>query len=53
MLRIIEKTCGLDDFVDSAIGSDGRGSFMGSYDGHETEILDDISGEYYYIYRTN
>ena len=47
VLRLIEKTCGLSDFVDAAVSADGRGHFLSSYDGNENE-----SGEYF-IYRTN
>jgi hypothetical protein len=36
-----------DDLVSEATSSDGRGHFMSSYDGKETEV-----GEYF-IYRTN
>lgn len=37
----------IDDFVNDAIGCDGRGHFMSSYDGNEEELND------LYIYRTN
>ena len=47
ILSLIEKTCGLDEFVDSAVCADGRGHFLSSYDGEENE-----QGEYF-IYRTN
>lgn len=47
LLSLIEKTCGLDDFIDSAIDADGRGHFLSSYDREENE-----EGEYF-IYRTN
>lgn len=46
-LKIIEQTCGLDDFVEEAIRYDGRGHFLNSYDGHEYEV-----GQYF-IYRHN
>jgi len=36
-----------DSFVDDAIGADGRGHFISSYDGNEIEHGD------YFIYRTN
>jgi hypothetical protein len=39
----------MDDFVDDAIGADGRGHFLSHYDGNEVE--DRESG--LYIYRTN
>jgi len=45
--RLVEKTCGLDSFVQSAISADGRGHFLNSYDGSENEQDD------YFIYRTN
>lgn len=44
---LIEKTCGLDSFIESAISADGRGHFIAQYDGEEGE-----QGEYY-IYRMN
>jgi hypothetical protein len=37
----------IDEFIQDAIDSDGRGHFINSYDGEENE-----HGEYY-IYRTN
>ena len=37
----------LDEFVQDAISSDGRGHFLSSYDGEEVET------ENYYIYRIN
>ncbi|MEE8382197.1 MAG: hypothetical protein V3R78_10045 [Thermodesulfobacteriota bacterium] len=37
----------MDEFIDDAIGADGRGHFMSSYDGEENE-----QGEYF-IYRLN
>lgn len=47
------KSCidDLDSFVESAIGADGRGHFLSSYDGEENEI--EIDNETYYVYRTN
>lgn len=47
VLRLIEKTCGLEAFVDAAVSADGRGHFLSSYDGEENEQ----SG--FYIYRVN
>ena len=44
---IIDGTCGMDSFVESAIESDGRGHFISYYDGEENE-----KGEYF-IYRVN
>jgi hypothetical protein len=43
-------------FVESAISADGRGHFLNTYDGDESEInVKDYSGEnqYYYVYRIN
>lgn len=47
ILKLVEKTCGLDEFVESAVQSDGRGHFLSTYDGEENEE------EKYFIYRTN
>lgn len=44
---IIEGTCGMECFVESAIESGGRGNFISYYDGEENE-----QGEYF-IYRVN
>jgi len=44
---LIEKTCGMDSFVESAISADGRGHFLSSYDGEENEEGD------FFIYRVN
>ncbi len=45
----------LDHFVSDAILSDGRGPFIGLYDGEENEIQvkDALGYKTYYIYRTN
>jgi len=54
---LIEKTCGIDSFVDSAVSADGRGHFLSSYDGEENEVtVNEKRGEEkmtFYIYRTN
>ena len=47
LLSLVEKLCGLEQFIEDAIGADGRGHFLAGYDGGEIE-----EGEYY-IYRTN
>jgi hypothetical protein len=47
VLRMVEKTCGLNSFVQSAISADGRGHFLSGYDGEETEQ------DGFYIYRIN
>ena len=44
---IIDGTCGMNSFVESAIESGGRGTFISYYDGEENE-----QGEYF-IYRVN
>ena len=44
ILKLVEKTCGLDSFVESAIAADGRGHFMSSYDSQE-KCLTDMSQE--------
>jgi hypothetical protein len=44
---LIKGTCGIEEFVQSAISADGRGHFMSSYDGEENE-----QGEFF-IYRIN
>lgn len=41
----------MDSFVKAAISADGRGHFMSSYDGNETEV--NIDGQTFYIYRIN
>jgi hypothetical protein len=45
ILKIVEKTCGLDSFVSAAISADGRGHFMSSYDSSEN-CLTDMSQEF-------
>lgn len=47
IFELVDKFGGLDKLADEAIGYDGRGHFMSSYDGQEHEL-----GEYF-IYRTN
>ena len=39
----------IQDFVDSAIGIDGRGHFLAQYDGHEHEVK--VGNKTFYIYR--
>lgn len=51
ILTLIEKTCGLDAFVDSAVKADGYGHFLSPYDGEEGEVS--VKGENYFIYRIN
>jgi hypothetical protein len=47
LVSLIEKTCGMDSFLESAISADGRGHFLSSYDGEENEEGD------FFIYRVN
>lgn len=46
MLTLVSKTCGLDSFVQRAIGADGRGHFLASYDGDEIDL-----GNGFFAYR--
>lgn len=46
----INATCGMDEFVDSAVSADGRGRFLNCYDGEEHELS--VNGESWYAYRT-
>jgi hypothetical protein len=48
LLKLIKDT---DDFIQDAISSDGRGHFIGFYDGEEDE--QEVNGTTYFIYRTN
>ena len=38
ILKLIEGSCGLSDFIENAVSTDGRGSFLSSYDGEEIEF---------------
>jgi hypothetical protein len=51
ILALVEKTCGLDAFVKTAIEADGYGHFLAFYDGEEGEVT--VEGEDYFIYRIN
>jgi len=42
VVKIIESTCGLDDFAEECIDVDGAGHFLAHYDGEEIEL----DGEY-------
>ena len=56
ILKLIKD---FDKFVEDAVGTDGRGHFLSSYDGEENEIglfkffCPEYNNETYYIYRTN
>ena len=41
----------IDNFIEDAVSSDGRGMFLSPYDSNEQEIV--IDGVYYYAYRLN
>lgn len=49
ILACIEQTCGIDEFVESAIAEDGRGHFLNYYDGKEIELTNSNA----YAYRIN
>lgn len=46
---LIKSSCGLQEFVDSAVGHDGRGHYINSYDGTEHEIK--VGRKTFYIYK--
>ena len=48
---MIKTTCGIDEFVQSAIGADGRGHFIAHYDHNENEVT--VGDTTFYIYRVN
>ena len=48
---IINANGGMDSFVEAAIGADGRGHFLASYDHNENEAT--YNGTTYYIYRVD
>jgi len=48
---LIEATCGLDKFVESAIGTDGRGHYIAHYDHNENEVS--VGDTTFYIYKVN
>ena len=52
ILSLVENTCGITEFAESAISADGRGHFLSQYDGEETEQETENDGTFY-IYRTN
>lgn len=51
LYNLISKMGDIESFISDAISADGRGHFMSSYDGEETE--ETINGETFYIYRMN
>ena len=48
---IIVGSCGLDDFIESAASTCGRGRFLSGYDDEEYEVS--VDGATYYVYRMN
>jgi len=50
LLRLIEDQ---ERFVDDAIGCDGLGHFLNTYDGEYLELGNDKNGIYWVAYRTN
>lgn len=46
LLKLVEKTCGIDRFYQCAVGLDGRGHFLASYDGDEIDL-----GNGFFAYR--
>ena len=54
LLRLVKTTCGLEALVRKAIGADGRGHFLASYDGEEIYLHpyeEGIEGEGFFAYR--
>lgn len=51
LLSLVEETCGLDEFVEEAIKSDGRGHFLNTYDSEEYE--ETVNEVTYFIYQVN
>lgn len=48
---LIKSSCGLQEFVDSAVSADGRGHFINRYDGNEHEVK--VGRKTFYIYRVD
>lgn len=48
---IIDGSCGIDDLVEDAIRSDGRGHFLNTYDGSEDDVS--VGGEDFVVVRIN
>lgn len=51
ILSIIKGTCGLESFVESAVGCDGRAHFLSGYDGNVIEVT--CGDTMIFFYRTN
>jgi hypothetical protein len=41
--NLIEKTCGIEEFIDECLRVDGAGNFLNSYNGNEYELEDGLS----------
>ena len=51
ILKLVNKFSSLNKITQEAISSDGRGHFLASYDGHETEIM--IGKKVFFVYKNN
>jgi hypothetical protein len=51
ILKLVNKFSSLNKLTKEAISADGRGHFLSSYDGHETEIM--IRGKMFFVYKIN
>lgn len=47
--KLIDKTCGMDEFAEAAESADGRAHFLNRYDGNEEEA--EVEGITFYAYR--
>jgi hypothetical protein len=45
ILAIVEKTCGMEAFVDAAVSADGRAHFLNTYDDEEDEFSFEVPEE--------
>jgi len=52
ILSIIKGTCGIPEFIESAVNADGRGHFLSGYDGEEN-YLRASDGSVLYAYKIN
>lgn len=51
ILSLIEKTCGLEAFIEAVVSIDGCGHFLSPYDGNEGDV--EVGNKWYFIYRIN
>lgn len=47
--KLIDRSCGMESFVESAVSEDGRGHFLNRYDGTEENTT--VEGTKYFAYR--